>query len=83
MREAVAVKISQEPRKFQPVTITLETTKEVQLLGAALAKVSGNAVDEGLIYEIYRKMIEMANYQGFYKARITTLGVSLEEDDES
>lgn len=66
MWEAPEVKF-EKVEQFRPVTITLETKKEAQILGAALGRISGNGVDDGLIYKLYLELTNVADYGDAYQ----------------
>lgn len=61
------MQIEQQEEKFQPVTIILQTEKEVALLRAALGRTIGSHEDD-MLGKIYRALERVSRYGQHYKS---------------
>lgn len=72
------MKFEQAERDFQPVTITLESPREVALLGAVLSKASGD-LENDMTYKLYSKLSDIAYYPVYFTSKIVGDGIKIEE----
>lgn len=65
------MKFKQEAATFHPVTITLETAKEVEILHAVLGHAAGGGHEDDLLFKLYSKLgnVETGNvWRSEYRA---------------
>lgn len=71
------MKFEQSAPEFNPVTITLESEKEVMLLAVAISKTIGGGVDGNFVYNLYCRLADVADYAGIYNAETNPSGTGL------
>lgn len=72
------MKFEQAERDFQPVTITLESPREVALLGAVLSKAAGD-LENDMTYKLYTQLSDIAYYPTYFNSKIVGDGIKIEE----
>lgn len=56
------MKIEQDRAAYRPITLTLETEREAQVLAAALEGLSGGGLENDLIFRIYDELTNLVDW---------------------